>query len=90
MLDKEIVAGQHHCRGPPDQGVVGERLGHRLEQHLAAPHHVASPAQDPRGYRNLGWDDVDALASAEQVRVSHGTNKVELGFAVLEHSDLTI
>ncbi|MDP1740158.1 MAG: hypothetical protein Q8K71_01855 [Polaromonas sp.] len=50
----------------------------------------ASTAQDPRSYRDLGWDDVQALASAEQVSISHSANKVELGFLVLENSDLTV
>ena len=54
------------------------------------PDEGASAAQDPRGYRNLGWDDVDALASAEQVGISHAANKVEIRFVVLEPSDLTV
>ena len=54
------------------------------------PEEGAHSAQDPRSYRNLGWSDVEALASAEQVGISRGANKVELGFAVLEPSDLTV
>lgn len=54
------------------------------------PEEGASAAQDLRSYRNLGWDDVDALAGAEQVRVAHGAHKVELGFELLEQSDLTL
>ena len=49
-----------------------------------------SPAQDPRGYRDLGWGDVYALASAEKVSVSLGINRVELGFVLFEQSDLTV
>ncbi len=54
------------------------------------PEEGASASQDPRGYRNLVWDDVEALASAEQVSIAHSASKVELGFALLERSDLTL
>jgi hypothetical protein len=54
------------------------------------PEEGASAAQEPRSYRNLGWDDVAALAGAEQVSIAHGVNRVELGLVLLEPSDLTV
>ncbi len=54
------------------------------------PDEEASAAQEPRSYRNLGWDDVHALASAEQITVSHSANRVEMRFTVLEKDDLTL
>lgn len=54
------------------------------------PEGDASAAQEPRSYRSLGWDDVYALAGAEQVRVSHSANRVEMRFPILEKNDLTL
>lgn len=54
------------------------------------PEDGASAAQEPRSYRNLGWDDATALAGAEQVSISQGASRVELGLVLREQSDLTV
>jgi hypothetical protein len=50
----------------------------------------AVAAEDPQSYRKLGWDDVQALATAEQVGLSHGTDRVEMHFTAAENADLTV
>ena len=47
----------------------------------------AATPESPRGYRKLGWDDVDALASAEKVGLSQAAGRAELRFAAAEHAD---
>lgn len=50
----------------------------------------AAAAEDPRSYRKLGWDDVQVLASAEAVGLSHGIDRVEMHFTAAENADLTV
>jgi len=50
----------------------------------------AIAAEDPRAYRKLGWHDVEALASAEQVGLSHGADHAELHFTAAENADVTV
>lgn len=91
LFTASLIALTDAALAPASVLVTSELTGDMARVCICAtPEEGASPAQDPRSYRDLGWDDVDALASAERVMVSYGTNKVELGFALFEHSDLTI
>lgn len=44
-------------------------------------------SDDPGGYRQLRWDDVQALAAAEQVGLSHGADRVDMRFSRAEPAD---
>lgn len=48
----------------------------------------ATGSDDPQSYRKLGWDDVNVLAAAEQVRLSHGADRVEMRFSAAEHANI--
>ncbi|MES2954126.1 MAG: hypothetical protein V4711_01660, partial [Pseudomonadota bacterium] len=50
----------------------------------------AVAAEDPQSYRKLGWDDVRALATAEQVGLSHGPGRAEMHFTAAENADVTV
>lgn len=50
----------------------------------------AAAADEPRAYRKLGWDDVQALASAEQVGLKHAEDRVELHFTAAVDADVTV
>ncbi|MDP3171797.1 MAG: hypothetical protein Q8M91_15805 [Polaromonas sp.] len=50
----------------------------------------AAAAEDPRAYRKLAWDDVQALASAEQVGLTHAADRVELYFMAAVNADVTV
>jgi hypothetical protein len=50
----------------------------------------AVAADDPRAYRKLRWDDVQALAGAEHVGLKHGADRVEMTFNAAEDADLTV
>jgi hypothetical protein len=50
----------------------------------------ATPAGDPRAYRKLGWDDVAALAAAEQVSVKHSAKQVDMVFNEAPQADLLV
>lgn len=50
----------------------------------------AAPAEDPRAYRKLGWADVQALASAEHVGLSHGADHAEIRFTAAENADVIV
>lgn len=50
----------------------------------------AVAAEDPPTYRKLGWDDVQVLATAEQVGLSHEEGRVEMRFAAAENADVTV
>ena len=91
LFTASLIALTDAALAPASVLVTSELTGDTVRVCICAtPEEGASAAEDPSGYRNLGWDDVDALASAEQVRVSHGINRVELGFVLLEQSDLTV
>ena len=91
LFTASLIALTDAALAPASVLVSSELTGDTARVSISVmPEEGASPAQDPRGYRDLGWDDVDALASAEGVRVSHGINRVELGFLLLEQSDLTV
>jgi hypothetical protein len=55
---------------------------------ISEPDAVA--ADDPRAYRKLGWDDVQALASAEQVGLKHAAGRVEMWFTAAVNADVTV
>jgi hypothetical protein len=50
----------------------------------------AVAAEDPRAYRKLGWDDVEALAGAEGVGLKHSADRVEVLFAAAVNADVTV
>ncbi|MDP2817644.1 MAG: hypothetical protein Q8O29_05080 [Polaromonas sp.] len=50
----------------------------------------AVAAEDPPSYRKLGWDDVQALATAEQVGLSHEAGRAEMHFMAAENADVTV
>jgi len=50
----------------------------------------AVAAQDPQPYRKLGWNDVQALATAEQVGLSYGSGRAEMRFTAAANADVTI
>lgn len=50
----------------------------------------ALAAEDPPSYRKLDWDDVQALATAEQVGLSHGPGRAEMHFAAAENADVIV
>lgn len=50
----------------------------------------AVAADNPQSYRKIGWDDVQALATAEQVGLSHAADRVEMHFSVAENADVTV
>jgi hypothetical protein len=50
----------------------------------------AAATDEPRAYRKLGWDDVQALASAEQVGLQHAADRVELRFTPAVDADVTV
>ncbi len=50
----------------------------------------AVAADDPQSYRKIGWDDVQALATAEQVGLSHEADRVEMHFSAAENADVTV
>ncbi len=50
----------------------------------------AVAADDPRAYRKLGWDDVQALASAERVGLKHTADRVEMMFTAAVNADVTV
>ncbi len=50
----------------------------------------AVAAEDPQSYRKLGWDDVQALATAEQVGLSHEAGRAEMHFTAAENADVTV
>lgn len=50
----------------------------------------AAAADDARAYRKLGWDDVQALASAEQVGLAQTGDRVELHFKAAVNADVTV
>lgn len=50
----------------------------------------AVAAEDPQSYRKIGWDDVQALATAEQVGLNHAADRVEMHFSVAENADVTV
>ncbi|MES2685271.1 MAG: hypothetical protein V4706_00535 [Pseudomonadota bacterium] len=46
--------------------------------------------EEPQSYRKLGWDDVQALATAEQVGLSHEADRAEMRFTAAENADVTV
>lgn len=50
----------------------------------------AVATEEPQSYRKLGWDDVQALATAEQVGLSHEENRAEMRFTAAENADVTV
>ncbi|WP_395056612.1 hypothetical protein [Polaromonas sp.] len=50
----------------------------------------AVAAEEPQSYRKLGWDDVQALATAEQVGLSHAAGRVDMQFTAAENADVTV
>ena len=50
----------------------------------------AVPADDPRAYRKLAWTDVQALASAELVGLTHAADRVEIRFTAAVNADVTV
>jgi hypothetical protein len=50
----------------------------------------AAATDDPRVYRKLGWDDVQALASAERVGLKHAAGRVEMMFTAAVNADVTV
>jgi hypothetical protein len=48
----------------------------------------AAFSEDPRPYRKLGWDDVQALASAEKVTLNHAAGRVEMLFSEAHQADV--
>ncbi|MDQ3271417.1 MAG: hypothetical protein M3Q12_04505 [Pseudomonadota bacterium] len=50
----------------------------------------AAAADDPRPYRKLRWTDVQALANAEQVDLTHTTDRVDMYFKAAENADVTV
>ncbi|MGQ2979104.1 MAG: hypothetical protein ACT6Q9_05330 [Polaromonas sp.] len=50
----------------------------------------AVAADEPRSYRKLGWNDVLALASAEQVGLKHAADRVEMSFTAAINADVTV
>lgn len=49
----------------------------------------AVAAEDPPSYRKLDWDDVQALATAEQVVLIHAAGRAEMYFTAAENADVT-
>lgn len=49
----------------------------------------ATLQEDPRAYRQLGWSDVGALATAEQVGLVHEAGRAEMRFASVQNADVT-
>ncbi len=50
----------------------------------------ATSSDDPRSYRKLDWEDVQALAAAEQVSLSHGADRADMRFSAMEHADTPV
>lgn len=48
----------------------------------------AAASSEPRQYRQLDWDDVNALAAAEKISLSHDNTRVEMRFPVPQTDDL--
>lgn len=47
-------------------------------------------ADGPQSYRKIGWDDVQALATAEKVDLNHGAGRAEMHFTAADNADLTV
>ncbi|MES2384713.1 MAG: hypothetical protein V4593_09210 [Pseudomonadota bacterium] len=50
----------------------------------------AAAAEDPRAYRKLEWNDVLALARAEQVGLVHAADRAEMVFTAALNADVTV
>jgi hypothetical protein len=48
----------------------------------------ATASSGPRQYRQLDWDDVNALAAAEKISLSHDSTRAEMRFPVPQTDDL--
>lgn len=50
----------------------------------------AAAPEGPRAYRKLAWGDVQALASAERVGLTHAAGQVEMFFTAAPDADVTV
>jgi hypothetical protein len=50
----------------------------------------AVATDDPQSYRKLSWDDVQALATADQVGLIHEAGRAEMHFTAAENADVTV
>ncbi|WP_372828047.1 hypothetical protein [Polaromonas sp.] len=64
--------------------------GHTLVLITVSSEPGATPPENPRAYRKLGWADVGALANAEQVGLVHEAGRAEMRFAAVQDADVTV
>jgi hypothetical protein len=85
-----LIALTDMARAPASVVLSSEPAGSHTRVCITVTRNEGAVAQDEaNGYRSLDWDDVQALAAAERVRISYSAGHADMLFSAVEQALVT-
>lgn len=91
VLTASLIALTDSARAPASLVLSSEVVNGQVRVLITVNSDKDATLSDvPRSYRQLGWSDVQVLAAAEQVGLSHDTDCVAMHFSAAEQTDIRV